>query len=619
MASAADSSRQPAPALDVRLLVDNMPMLAWSSHADGSLDFVNQHWREGTGLYSEESHGPGWKAAVHPDDLPGLLQQWETQPELDHAGEHEVRLRRSDGVFRWFSIRREPLHDQAGALLRWYGTAADIENLKQADALRAAEKRTLEMIADGASLKDVLDQLCSSIDVQIAPSVTTVLLIDADGKRLWQVGGPRVPREWISTIIPVSVAFEAGLCGTAAFLKERVIVPDVATELNWPDQYRELAIRNGIRAAWSEPILTKDNEVLGTFALYSHEARVPTEEDLALIKGAGHIALIAIERQRAQAKLRQDEDELRRIVDLIPQKIIVLNPDGRVIYANRVALEYPGLSLDEVRADNFRDRVFHPEDFQRLREEWQRGLSGSVPFENEQRALGKDGKYRWFLIRHNPLLDERGNIIRWYATGTDIEHRKHAENKLRQEERELRQLMDFLPQHVLLLDRDGTLLQVNKTMLDYKGLTLEEMKGGGTRDRINRDIHPDDLERVQNERSAGLSRGVPFETEKRLLAKDGQFRWFLFRYNPVLNDDGDVVRWFATATDIEDRKQAEDLMRNEAVALREQIDRDSMFEDIVGSSEALRRVLRQVAKVAASDSTVLILGETGTGKELIAR
>ena len=122
-------------------------------------------------------------------------------------------------------------------------------------------------------------------------------------------------------------------------------------------------------------------------------------------------------------------------------------------------------------SDNFRDRVFHPEDFQRVREEWQRGLSGSVPFENEQRALGKDGKYRWFLIRHNPLLDERGNIIRWYATGTDIEYRKQAENKLRQEERELRQLIDFLPQHVLVLDKDGTLLQANKTLLEDRKST----------------------------------------------------------------------------------------------------------------------------------------------------
>jgi formate hydrogenlyase transcriptional activator len=340
--------------------------------------------------------------------------------------------------------------------------------------------------------------------------------------------------------------------------------------------------------------------------------RGATPQELATAAGAGDVKL-------TEPKLLPDEEELRRIIDLIPQTIVVLSPDGKAIFANRVALEYTGLSLDEVRADNFRDRVFHPEDVQRFREERQKGLSGSVPFENEQRARGKDGKYRWFLIRYNPLIDERGNVVRWYATGTDIEYRKQAETKLRQEERELRQLIDFLPQLVLVLDKDGTLLQVNKTMLDYKGFTLEEMKGGGTRERINRDVHPDDLERVQNERSAGLSRGVLFETEKRLVGKDGQFRWFLFRYNPVLNEAGDIVRWFATATDIEDRKQAEDRVRNEAVALREQIDRDSMFEDIVGSSEALRKVLRQVARVAPSDSTVLILGETGTGKELIAR
>src|ERR1700755_3371173 len=191
------------------------------------------------------------------------------------------------------------------------------------------------MIADGASLKDVLDQLCTSIDVQIAPSVTTVLLIDADGKRLWQGGGQRVPREWISTIIPVPVAVEAGLCGTAAFLKERVIVPDVATEQNWPEQYRDLAIRNGIRAAWSEPILTKNNEVLGTFALYSHEARVPSEEDLAIIEGAGHIARIAVERKRSQEALqtaletiKDSETNLRRVIDTIPTLAWCNSPDG---------------------------------------------------------------------------------------------------------------------------------------------------------------------------------------------------------------------------------------------------------------------------------------------------
>ena len=340
--------------------------------------------------------------------------------------------------------------------------------------------------------------------------------------------------------------------------------------------------------------------------------RGATPQELATAAGAGDLKL-------TEPKLLPDEEELRRMIDLIPQTILVLNPDGKAIYANRVALEYTGLSLDEVRADNSRDRLFHPEDAQRLREERLRGLSGSVPFENEQRARGKDGKYRWFLIRYNPLLDERGSVIRWYATGTDIEDRKQAENKLRRDERELRQLIDFLPQHVLVLDRQGKLLQANQTMLDYKGFTLEEMKGGGDQQRMKRDVHPDDLERVQSERSAGFSRGVPFESEKRLLGKDGQFRWFLFRYKSIVSDDGEIVRWFATATDIDDRKRGEDRMRNEAVALREDIVRSSMFEEIVGTSKALREILAQISKVAPTDSTVLIQGETRTGKELIAR
>jgi formate hydrogenlyase transcriptional activator len=319
---------------------------------------------------------------------------------------------------------------------------------------------------------------------------------------------------------------------------------------------------------------------------------------------------------------RADDDggeDLRRIVDLIPQTIVVLDPDGKVLYANHRATEYTGLSLADVSGDDFRGRVFHPADIERLREERQRCLAGTLPFENEQRVRRRDGTYRWFLIRYNPSLDESRRVTRWYASGTDIEDRRQAEDKLRQDEQELRQLIDFLPEHVIVLDKDGALLHANKTMLDYSGYTLEQMKGGGDAARIKRDVHPDDLDRVHGERAAGLSKSVPFEMEKRLLDRNGQFRWFLFRYRPVFDREGSVVRWFASATDIEERKQAEDRVRNEAVALREDIVRSSMFEEIVGSSAGLRAILEQVSRVAPTDSTVLIRGETGTGKELIAR
>src|SRR5215469_5635087 len=481
-------------------IVDLIPQTIVVLNPEGKAVYANRVALEYMGLSLDEVRANGFRDGMfHPEDVQRLREARQKGFSGRVPFETEERALGKNAKYRWFLVRYNPLLDERGNVVRWYATGTDIQDRKQTETLHAAENRTLEMIADGASLKDVLNHLCASIDVQVTPSVTTVFLMEADGKHLVLTGGPRVPGQWKSAVSPRPVTPNCGLCGKAAFSKRRVIVADVATDPGWPDDYRELALSNGIRAAWSEPILTKDNAVLGIFALYSHEARVPTEEDLALIKGAGRIARIAIERQGSQEALRN--------------------------------------------------------------------------------ALGE----------------------------------------VQRSERELRQLIDFLPQQVVVLDKDGALLQANKTMLDYKGFTLEEMKGGGTQQRFTRDVHPEDLERVQSERSSGLSRGIPFETEKRLLGKNGQYRWFLFRYNPVLNESGDIVRWFATATDIEGRKQAEDRMRNEAVALREQIDRDSMFEDIVGSSEALRRVLRDVAKVAPSDSTVLILGETGTGKELIAR
>ncbi len=311
--------------------------------------------------------------------------------------------------------------------------------------------------------------------------------------------------------------------------------------------------------------------------------------------------------------------DFQQIVDLIPQTITVLDARGTIIYANQAVLDYTGLTVADVTRPDFRDRVFHPEDLKRLREERQQALLRGKPFENEQRARGKGGTYRWFLIRYKPLLDETGQPLRWYASGTDIDDLKRAEAKLRYDERELRQLVDFLPQHVLVLDGNGSILQVNQMLLDYLGRTLQEMQGSGTNARFKRDLHPDDVERANAERSAGLSGRVPFEIEKRSLGKDGQFQWFLFRYKPIFDEKGQIAKWFVTATDIEDRKQAEERIRNETLALREEIDRTSMSEEIVGSSEALRRVLAQVDKVAPTDSTVLIFGETGTGKELIAR
>jgi formate hydrogenlyase transcriptional activator len=220
------------------------------------------------------------------------------------------------------------------------------------------------------------------------------------------------------------------------------------------------------------------------------------------------------------------------------------------------------------------------------------------------------------LFRSEPLRDERGDIVRCYGTNTEIENLKRTEEKLRQDERELRRITDAIPQTIVVQDPDGIPLYANQAVLEYTGLTLKDVTTSDFRARI---FHPEDLERLREERQVALARGLPFEIEQRARRKDGQYRWFLIRYNPFRDEHGSLVRWYATGTDIEDRKRTEDRTRNENVALREEIDHSSMFEEIVGSSAALRQVLAQVVKVAPTDSTVLVSGETGTGKELIAR
>src|SRR5881296_3171845 len=317
----------------------------------------------------------------------------------------------------------------------------------------------------------------------------------------------------------------------------------------------------------------------------------------------------------ALEQVQLSEVRLRQVIDTIPTLAWCNLADGANEFLNKRWHEYTGLQPEESNGWGWQ-AAFHPDDLSPLMEKWRQLLVSGESGEIEARLRRHDGVFRWFLIRVEPFRDEAGKIIRWYGTSTDIEALKQIQEKLREDERELRRITDAIPQTIVVLDPTGAPIYANQATLDYTGLSSDDLLAPDFPERI---FHPDDLERLRNERKASLDRGLPFEAEQRTLRKDGKYRWFLIRYNPFRNEQGQVTRWYATGTDIDERVRAEERTRNENLALRELIDRESMFEDIVGSSEALRKVLRQVAKVAPSDSTVLILGETGTGKELIAR
>src|SRR6266852_6181217 len=253
----------------------------------------------------------------------------------------------------------------------------------------------------------------------------------------------------------------------------------------------------------------------------------------------------------SEAQLADSEARLQTIIDMVPSFLWTSLPDGSKEYLNKRRYDYTGLSLEEGKGWGWKV-VVHPEDLDRLVQDWLALMESRKPGELETRIRRYDGVYRWFLIRVVPLLDEQGNVVKWFGSNTDIEDRKLAEEKLRQDERELRQITDAIPHNIVVMEPDGTRLYANRTFHEYTGIKPEDVNS----DSFHAEkVHPDDEERTQNEN----------------------------------------------------------------LVLREEIERSSMFEEIVGSSEGLRQVLTEVSKVAPTDSTVLILGETGTGKELIAR
>jgi PAS domain S-box-containing protein len=318
------------------------------------------------------------------------------------------------------------------------------------------------------------------------------------------------------------------------------------------------------------------------------------------------------------------EKQLQATLNMIPAYTWYAAPSGALRFVNERCADYLGLPTDHpLRSGAATDATWdshiaflHPDDREEARRVSSNCLSTGSAGEASFRVRSAQGEYRWFLCRTEPLRAKDGTLLYWIGIHLDIEERKQAEEKLQEQETELRQILNLTPQHVGVLGPDGKPLYANRVALDYFGVQIDEWKAEGSRLNF---VHPDDREQFLGERQKQFLAGAPHSFEARLLAHDGNFRWHLFRLSPLKDDHGHITRWYGTATDIEDRKGAEERLQHENVALREEIDKTSMFEEIVGASPALTAVLSRVSRVAASDSTVLLTGETGTGKELVAR
>jgi PAS domain S-box-containing protein len=551
---------------------------------------------------------------THPDDRLAAQELIERATRERTELDLEHRLLMPNGCVKYVHVAGRPSIDKGGRF-EFVGAVTDITERKQAEQRLIVQYTVSQVLAESDTLQEVTPKILHAVCEYLT----------WDLGQLWRTdratGVLRCVEAWHKESIEATQFVASsrdrtllpgiGLPGRVWSSLEPAYIPDVVEDPNFPRS--SIAILAGLHAAFAFPIVL-GSEVLGVMEFFSREIRQPDQDLLNMMATVGSQIGQFIERKRAEEELRASESKYRHLVDTTPAFIHTSLPNGELDFCSRGMLEYVGLCLTDVLGWGWASLI-HPEDAEVIAK-WRAALEAGEPFVGELRVRRADGKYRWFFHREEPLRNEAGEIVKWYGSCFEIEERKIAEETIRAQETELRQILDLTPQHVGVFGANGRPLYVNQVGLEYFGIDMDQWRDQASRLDL---VHPDDREQFIEAHNTAVLRGKPHEFESRLLRHDGRFRWFLFRLNPFKDEEGQVRRWYGTGTDIEDRKQAEEEIRKENIALREEIIKASMFEEIVGNSPPLQQVLSRVVKVAPTDATVLITGETGTGKELIAR
>ena len=454
----------------------------------------------------------------------------------------------------------------------------DVTERRKGEAILDAQKRVLELLVHGAPLPDVLDALCEIIERQSQHGIIATVLLLEDGRRLRSVAGRRAPADYTRALDGVEIGPCVGSCGTAAHRREPVIVTDIAADPLWAD-YRDLALRHGLRACWSTPILSSEGSVLGTFAVYYPMPCRPAVDEMRLIDILTRTASVAIERRRAEAALRESESRFRGLMEQAPFSIQVFSPSGRTVRANRAWEELWGVTLDQIAGYNvLEDKQLEAKGVLPLIQQAFDGLSSRIPAirydpsETIPDVNGNSDPERWVAAVAYPLKDESGGVREVVLVHEDITARRRAEVALQESEEKLRLLADTIPQLAWMARPDGHIFWYNRRWYEYTGTVAEEMEGWGWQKVHDPDMLPKVLERWR----ASIDSGTPFDMVFPIKGADGQFRPFLTRVNPLIGENGQILYWFGTNTDIAELRQAREALAVSEERLRLALDAGRM-------------------------------------------
>jgi PAS domain S-box-containing protein len=419
-----------------QLIIDTIPALVWSTRADGSVEFVNQHYSDYVGLPLERLLDGGWTVAVHPDDLGGLKSIWHAVMASGRGGEVEARFRRADGEYRWLLVRANPLHDGNGNIVKWYGINTDIEDRKRAEIHLAGEKHVLEMIASGQPLRQVLAALCRFFEGSAPDCHCGIYPIDVPSNTFEFGIAPSLPASYTDSIVGASVGSDDSPRGQSISGKTQVIAEDIGTDPRWMEApCRTHVLEHALRAVWSTPICSREGSVIGTVCIYQQKPGSPSRHHQELIAHVAHLASIAIERSHAEAELRRSQTFLAegQRISLTGSFLWKVDTD-EVTFSEQFHRIFEFESNTEVTLDKVAERV-HPDDLPILVEKQAQVRSGQDSLEYEIRLRMPDGRVKYMrvfgrVVRHE---DDRLECL---GAAQDVTQRRLAEegrDKIRSE------------------------------------------------------------------------------------------------------------------------------------------------------------------------------------------
>jgi PAS domain S-box-containing protein len=413
---------------NLRLIIDTIPALVWSTRLDGSVEFVNQHYTDYVGLPPDQLRDWGWTAAVHPDDLSGLTAAWRALMASGKAGEAEARFRRADGEYRWLLARVNPLHDGNGNIVKWYGLNTDIEDRKRAEIHLAGEKQVLQMIASSSPLRDVLAALCRFFEGAAIDCLCGIYPIDGRSKTFQYGVAPSLPASYTDPIEGVPVGFDDSPRGQSISEKTQVIAEDIGSDPRWLEApCRIHVLEHGLRAVWSTPICSEEGLVIGTICVYRQKPARPLPYHKEIIAHVAQLASIAIERSQAEAALKRSEFYLTE-----GQRVSLTGTFAWDLATDEITFSDPLKRIWEfepdraVTYDRLSERT-HPDDLPRLNGYRERIRAGLANPDYELRLRMPDGriKYLWVSAR---AVSHPGGRLECLGTVQDITRRRLAED-----------------------------------------------------------------------------------------------------------------------------------------------------------------------------------------------